>query len=136
MKRIRVDFNARDARDLIPIAHARLGEDAVAGDTVEVYDGEEGFYGPARIVDIDGERGLAYLDVAWTELRDPDPMPRVDVNDSLDLVIFSHEGVFIVQMKSDYPRSTLTGSWAPVEQHPGHNTRIAGYVPDEDLIAS
>lgn len=145
MKRVRVDFNARDGRDFVPLARTRLGEDVAAGETVEVYDGEEGFYGPATVADIDTERGVAYLDVAWSELRDPDPIPKVEVRGDLVLTtssgFFIPSGLVILSPPGSGKTSTLLKLMeqyhlAIVEEHPGRNTYATGYDRDEELIAS
>jgi hypothetical protein len=133
MKRVRVDFNARDARDFVPLALERLGDDSLVGDAVEIYDGEEGFFGPATVADIDVERGIAYLDVSWSELRDPDPMPRVEARG--DFVISTHSGVFFIEVKVKSGKSSADRAWM-ITEHPGHNTSIAGYERDEHLVAS
>jgi len=133
MKRVRVDFNARDARDLVPLARTRLGEDVAVGEAIEVYDGEEGFYGPAKVADIDAERGVAYLDIAWSELRDPDPIPKIEVRG--DLVVSTSSG-FLILGPPGYGKSAMFLQLMRVEQHPGRHTYATGYDRDEELIAS
>ncbi len=134
MKRVRVDFNARDERGLVPVPLARLGTETKINDTVEVYDGEEEFFGPVSVVHIDADRGIAYLDVSWDQLREPDPMPRIEAEG--DFVAYnSHEGYLVIQVKS-YSTSSVLGSIRITTMKEKTRTHIASDVPQKDLLAS
>jgi hypothetical protein len=128
MKRVRVDFNARDERGLIPVSLARFESDVQVGEVVQAYDGEEGFYGDATVVEIDNARGFAHLDIGWDQLRDPSPK----VETQSDLVIYTDQGWFIVEVKT----SSTASSLVLVEQEPGSRTHIASVPGREGLLAS
>jgi hypothetical protein len=132
MRRVRVDFNARDKRGLIPVPLARLSSEAEINDIIEAYDGEEGFFGPASVAHIDTERSLAYIDVAWDQLRDPNPMPRVEAQG--DFVVYDpHSGYLVIQVKSYIVQ---TFPWATTTPREKTKTHIASDVSQEDLLAS
>ncbi len=128
MKRVRVDFNARDERGLIPVSLTRFESHVQAGEVVQAYDGEEGFYGDATVAAIDDAKGFAYLDISWDQLRDPSPK----VETQSDLVIYLDQGWLIVQVKS----SSASSGWAIVERQPGSRTHIASVPGREGLLAS
>jgi hypothetical protein len=128
MKRVRVDFNARDERGLIPVSLARFESDVQVGEVVQAYDGEEGFYGDATVAEIDSAKGFAYLDISWDQLRDPSPK----VETQSDLVIYTDQGWLIVEVKTTSTASGLV----LVEQEPGSRTHIASVPGREGLLAS
>lgn len=128
MKRVRVDFNARDEKGLIPVSLARFESDVQLGEVVQAYDGEEGFYGDATIAEIDNANGFAYLDISWDQLRDPSPK----VETQSDLVVYTDHGWLIVEVKSTSTASGLV----LVEQEPGSKTHIASVPGREGLLAS
>lgn len=75
--RIRIDLNVRVGRgltfssfdDVEPTGPRGLRP----GDAVEVYEGESGLRGPARVTELDLARRLVYLEVPWAQLRPGEP---------------------------------------------------------------
>lgn len=73
MTRVEIDLNVRIGRGLTFASFDDVkGADPRnlhPGDVVEVYEGESGLHGPARVTELEPLRGLVYLEVPWAELR-------------------------------------------------------------------
>ncbi len=70
MIRIAIDVNVRVRGNLTYSGFEDIdGEPAVAGASVEVYEPESGLAGTGRVVELDVERELVYLEVDWASLR-------------------------------------------------------------------
>lgn len=74
MTRIAIDMNVRVRGNLTYSGFEDIeGDMAVEGAPVEVYEPESGIAGTGRIVELDRERELVYLEVDWAGLLAPSP---------------------------------------------------------------
>lgn len=67
-KRIRIDLNARDSSNLVPVKFD-LTELPVAGEWVTVYEPDDKVEAPALVAAIEVITGSALLRVSWDEIR-------------------------------------------------------------------
>lgn len=73
--RIAIDPNIRVRGNQTFAGIEDVEGDVAAGSHVVVYERESGLTGPAEVTEVDRARGLVYLDVDWTRLRERNRRP-------------------------------------------------------------
>lgn len=76
--RVEIDLNVRTRRGLTPAGLEDADGVLADGDSVDVFESEDGIEGVARVVGIDQRRRLVYLDVDWASLRDVATDPSIE----------------------------------------------------------
>lgn len=69
MTRIAIDLNVRVRGNLTYSGYEDIEGDLPLDGVVEVYEPETGVSGPGRVVEVDEESRLVYLEVDWTRLK-------------------------------------------------------------------
>ncbi|UJW35099.1 hypothetical protein L3Q67_15750 [Saccharothrix sp. AJ9571] len=72
--RIQIDLNSRSRDGSLVARIADANGPLGVGHSVTAFEPDDEVAAPARVVRIDRERGLTYLDVAWDELADDTPV--------------------------------------------------------------